>query len=501
MSEPTPTDLAAYAWPLSVEPGGEVAVHAAGPAGRAALEIARIGARRDVVLRTSIALEPRGVPDDASTRGCGWQVTTTIDVGTEWPSGYYEIVVRGDDAVEALACFVVRPAPGVDPQRPLLVLSTNTWNAYNDYGGVNTYTGATQASFMRPFAPGYLRKPPGPGSRVAVLDAPDYRMRTHVHYLIEHRLSQWAGSAGWPNYELPFVQWAEANGYALDYAVNADLESDPALLDGRRVYLSVGHDEYWSAGMRDTVEAFPRAGGNALFFSGNTSFWQVRFEDDGQTMVAYKTQLEADPAFGTGDEHATTSIWSDRVIGRPENAMTGVSFVRGGYHRIGRQVGRGAGGYTVYRPEHWVFDGTDVTYGDVIGAGAVVVGYECDGCEFTMHDGRPVPTGRDGTPGDFEILALAPAEPSDRHNAPRPVPDGERSEIEFIAWRALGDDVAGGVAQLRHGHAVMGVHTPGGTVFTSGCTEWAWGLAGHDPVVERVTRNLLDQLLGGTLRP
>ena len=36
--------------------------------------------------------------------------------------------------------------------------------------------------------------------------------------------------------------------------------------------------------------------------------------------------------------------------------------------------------------------------------------------------------------------------------------------------------------------------TGGSGVFTAGTTEWAWGLAGHDPVIERITRNLLDRL-------
>jgi hypothetical protein len=40
----------------------------------------------------------------------------------------------------------------------------------------------------------------------------------------------------------------------------------------------------------------------------------------------------------------------------------------------------------------------------------------------------------------------------------------------------------------------MGVHQPGGTVFTSGCTEWVWGLVAQDPVIDRITRNLLDRL-------
>jgi len=495
-----PVEPWVYAWPQSVEAGSSVTVHASGPATDAQLEVACVGARRDVVTRAPITLTPHDIPDDADTGGCDWPVTATVATETSWPSGYYEVVVRTDVANvthEAVGFFVVRPARGTataDPSRPLLVLSTNTWNAYNDFGGANTYAGATQASFARPYAPGFLRKPHGPGSRVAVIDAPDPQMRAHVRYLREHRFSGWAGSAGWPNYELPFLSWAAGAGYDVEVATNADLEAVPDLLDGRRLYLSVGHDEYWSWGMRDAVEQFVRDGGNALFLSGNTCFWQVRYADDGRTMIACKQQFEQDPVFGGPDERLTTSMWSDRVVGRPENSLTGVSFVRGGYHRIGRAVGSGAGGYTVYRPEHWVFDGTGAGYGDLIGAPAVVVGYECDGCDFTMRDGVPVPTGADGTPPDFEILALAPAEPFDHANSPRPVPPGARSEIEFHAWRALGDDAPATVERLRHGHAVMGVHRPGGTVFTSGCTEWAWGLAAADPVIERITRNLMDRL-------
>jgi len=40
----------------------------------------------------------------------------------------------------------------------------------------------------------------------------------------------------------------------------------------------------------------------------------------------------------------------------------------------------------------------------------------------------------------------------------------------------------------------MGLYTRGGTVFNSGTTDWAYGLAGHDPVITQITRNLLDAL-------
>jgi len=159
-------------------------------------------------------------------------------------------------------------------------------------------------------------------------------------------------------------------------------------------------------------------------------------------------------------------------------------------------VASGAGGYTIYQPEHWVFDGTGVTYGDMVGAQSVVVGYECDGCDFVMRNGVPTPTGSDGTPADFAILGITPTQHFDRVNAPRPPKDGVPSEIEFIAWRAFGDRSPESVAAIHHGHATMGMHEPGGFVFTSGSTDWAWGLTGSDPTIERITTNLLDRGLG-----
>src|SRR4051795_8833185 len=86
---------------------------------------------------------------------------------------------------------------------------------------------------------------------------------------------------------------------------DVDLHRDgAALLEPYRLMVSVGHDEYWSGPMRDAVEGFVAAGGNAAFFSGNTSLWQVRLEDatregPAKTMVGYKDQFKKDPVYGT----------------------------------------------------------------------------------------------------------------------------------------------------------------------------------------------------------
>ena len=68
----------------------------------------------------------------------------------------------------------------------------------------------------------------------------------------------------------------------------------------------------------------------------------------------------------------------------------------------------GDGAYTAHRPEHWVFEGTDLKQDQKFGGQNTIVGYECDGCEFTIEDGLPVPTYKDGTPEGFTILATAP---------------------------------------------------------------------------------------------
>jgi hypothetical protein len=42
------------------------------------------------------------------------------------------------------------------------------------------------------------------------------------------------------------------------------------------------------------------------------------------------------------------------------------------------------------------------------------------------------------------------------------------------------------------------MYTKGGVVFTTGCTDWAFGLRGHDPLIERITLNVIERLCAAT---
>ena len=276
-----------YCWPQSVAPGERVALHLSSAGGRpVSVEVARVGMARDVVFEdAAVPADDHPTPTDAPERGCDWPAACEIVVDADWRSGYYEVLLTIDvdgKVRTSRAFFVVRPDLARTNAKILWAIDTNTWHAYNDFGGRNLYTGATQASMLRPMAPGYLYKPPGAGQRVTSIHPPDPQSASHVGYLRMNHLSPYGGSAGWPNWSLPFIDWAEREGYAIDVVTNADLEEHPELLgpdSPYSLYLSIGHDEYWSAPMRDTVEAFTARGGHAVFFSGNTAFWQVRLED------------------------------------------------------------------------------------------------------------------------------------------------------------------------------------------------------------------------------
>ncbi len=314
-----------WCWPQSVRPGESVTLHVEGDR---PVEVA--------VVRDGLTPRlQRRVP--GSDR--------TITTGEDWPPGLYLVLL--DDAAPT-AWFVVRGAAAI-----VLELATNTWNAYNDVDGPNLYTGAVEVSFARPLAPGMLAKAD---------DTPRVGRRGYGRATRDQELTSWHGMAGWAGQERRFVRWAEANGLDIGYATNHDLEQHPDVLAGCRLLLSVGHDEYWTWGMRDTVDAFVAAGGNVAFLSGNTCYWQVRVEGD--VMVGYKHRHAEDPV----QSHLTTTMWADPITGRPEAEMTGVSFTRGGYHRIASSVPNGTGGYEVHRPEHWMLAGTELRRGDQLGA-------------------------------------------------------------------------------------------------------------------------------------
>ena len=480
--------LSAYCWPQSAKPGETIDVMVSSDHGSCTLEIVRLGAQAQVIethALSDLAIQP--IPEDVGHNGCDWKPTVQITLQDEWTSGFYRLQL-GNDHDAADAFFVVK---ATKPGNALLVLSTTTYAAYNDWNAPSFYTGGHGSSMKRPLPPGFLTKDQPARFRAAnAIELPRDERRAHfAHH------SYWSVAAGYANWEHLFVTWAENEGLEFDYATSLDLATDPTLLDPYELYISIGHDEYWSASMRDNVESWVDRGGAAVFLSGNTSFWQIRLEADASRVIAYKFDPDNDPVVGTDAEHSVTTMWSDPLCKRPENEMTGVSFTRGGYANMAHSPP--GGGYTVHRPEHWVFAGLDLVQGDVVGADPAVVGYECDGCEMQLVDGRPEPTGAGGTPMNFTILGTAPAKMWETHEIAGGLSGDYVGELNWVAERLAGEDNQENRDVFEQGHAVMGTFERGeGWVFTTGCTDWAYGLV--DPVISQITRTVLGRAIDHT---
>jgi hypothetical protein len=498
----------AYCDQLSVVPGGSLALHVSCRADRYDIEIHRWGAEQQLVWAvTDLEGEEQTTPPDADSNGCGWSASVTVPIGENWRSGFYLVTLRAHDAppdrAVGHAAFVVRS--GSQRARALLVLATNTYNAYNSWGGKSLYTGGWRVSFARPFGRGMLMRPSTERDDRKARpryrgEEPDVDGMIYQDYRFANGYPGFMSSAGWFTYERRFVEWAEGEGLQFDYAVSSDLDRDPGIAAGYDLVMGVGHDEYWSAGQRAAIEQHIERGGNYITMSGNTMFWQVRLEDDGQSMVCYKYKAhEVDPVVGTEGQATMSGMWADPLVGRPETAVLGAGSAYGLYSRFGAAMPRGSGAFTVYRNDHWMFAGTGLRYGDLLGADDGVVGYETVGCRLGFDAYQlPIAVGGDGSPDDVEIVAFTPSSNLAMGEYPASIAAlDDQGDLEFVASRLHGRVDDESLARCRYGNALMLTGRPfgrdGGEVVTIGSTDWVYGLA--DPLVAQVTRNVIDHAL------
>ena len=248
---------------------------------------------------------------------CGnWSVSRSWTVPSDAVSGVYiALLERGDTGGRSHITFVVRD----DASRSDLVVQTSdsTWQAYNSWGGASLYTCSTLC-------------PPGNPSTYKAAYKVSYNRPLTVANDDGGRSALFTGA------EYTMIRFLEANGYDVSYISSVDTENRGPLLRNHKLFVSSGHDEYWSAGQRTNVEAARDAGVNLAFFSGNEMFWKSRYEPsiDGsgsadRTLVSYKdthfTERQ-DPVAYTGtwrDPRFTTA--AEGIT--PENALTGQSFV------------------------------------------------------------------------------------------------------------------------------------------------------------------------------
>ena len=295
-----------------------------------------LGARKLATLQqTKASNQPAPIanPTIGLVDAGNWTVTASwAPSSASWPntngvpvSGVYIAHLVRQDATsgENHIPFIVRD----DGVQHDIVFQTSdtTWHAYNGWGGYSLYGGgATASSEGRAYKVSYNRP-------IATRDG----------------VGTYAGPQDFLfGVEIAAIHWLEANGYDVCYIAGVDTDRRGSELLNHKVFLSVGHDEYWSGNQRANVEAARAAGVHLAFWSGNEVFWKTRYESstvttDGsptayRTLVCYK-ETRDDTVLDPSDPPTWTGTWRDPRFsppadgGRPENALTGTIFMVDGF--------------------------------------------------------------------------------------------------------------------------------------------------------------------------
>src|SRR5690606_9215678 len=191
----------------------------------------------------------------------------------------------------------------------------------------------------------------------------------------------------------------------------------PGILDPYHLFVTVGHDEYWSAEMRAELERHLDAGGNAALFSGNNMWWKIRFEAPSAGLP--RGRMLIDKANGLERaEDAPELHQGNWYMTNPEVKVLGAGYPRGGW-REAFDAGD-IPDFVVKRPGHWAFEGTGLAKDAPFGSSNVIISFESDDADITWGGANwgpggtvcgtnclAIPTFTDGAPDGLQILATA----------------------------------------------------------------------------------------------
>jgi hypothetical protein len=297
---------------------------------------------------------------------CQWVQPYRIQVPYSWVSGIYLVKLHGNTSgKESYIIFTVR-----DTRRAKIIFqqSVTTYQAYNPWPGYDPALGyigqslyggdlySGWVSFDRPYGRGFQQ------NTLYGVGAGDFL--THDFGDDIYSTSD-LGTGGPSAWEFGMIRWLEHQGYDVTYITNIDTHEDLGRLLRGKVFLSVGHDEYWSPDMRAHILQARDQGLALAFFSGNYIYWPSILSPDSDGSP--NRSIFVDKSKG---EELTFSELKDA-----NNISLTEQLVAGGMWNIGH-IGNGDIVITSdAQLDHWVFANTGLAVGDVIPG---LIGYEYD---------------------------------------------------------------------------------------------------------------------------
>jgi hypothetical protein len=329
------------------------------PARRVRLEVFRMGYYGGRGARKVLELGPfetrtQTVPNPGlkNLHECHWEATTSITIPEDWLSGVYlgrlsTLSENEEPYWQSYIIFIVRD------QRPADILfqcSDNTWQAYNRWPSkFSIYT--------------HPKGNQGPWADVS-FDRP-YGREAQFKSIVDDPLTM--GSGEFLPLEFPLAYWLEQHGYDVAYCSNSDLMTPDRGLRCK-IFLSVGHDEYWDILQFRSVEQMRDRGVNLMFLSGNSVCWvsPMRASSKGQpNRIMFRGGPYGGENVYAKDRQKNHGPFPEH--GPDEGLLMGARNV---------EPVNGGGDWVCVKPEHWMFEATGMKNGDSIPG---LVGWEYHG--------------------------------------------------------------------------------------------------------------------------
>jgi hypothetical protein len=254
-----------------------------------------------------------------------------------------------------------------------------------------------------------------------------------------------------------FKWFPSLTGINFRYISDQDLD-DYSSLSGTKILIIPGHSEYWTRKARTNFDQFVNSGGNAILLSGNSMWWQVRYSDNRDQLICYKSQtLDPDPELPE-----KTVRWVDPILQYPIINSIGADFDLGGY---GLLADKGWNGYKIANGASPLLEGLGLKRGDIVS----LPSKECDGAPQSGFDADGFPI-LDNT-SQFAKLELIGF---DR---------GSRNGVEtFPMFIALKPGATSGV------------------IVNMGASDWCstTGIGNRNGQAKKITQNAIQKLLSGS---
>ncbi len=316
---------------LSVNPGDSLIVYINSFERKDGYSLRLYNLKGDIVAKFQTTIFPQErTKEEPWKNGFGYKPTLKIKV-PDLKSGVY----LWNDQIP----FVVR----AHKPKIVVVYSSNTENAYCNAGGKSLY--------------GY--------------NSSDKKPANTVSFLRPIPL---------PKHSEAFLKWFCKQGFQdVGYIVDADLDNY-STFKSAKLLMVVGHSEYWSLEGRMNFDRYVTEGNNALILSGNTMWWQVRYNRKQNQLICYKYEPDPEPS-----PCLKTITWDSPLLGYPILLSIGADFSHAGY---GQKTDKGWDGYKIVNPQSPLLKGLKYKKGDIV----PLPSDESDGAPIIGFVGKNTPT-------------------------------------------------------------------------------------------------------------